>query len=105
MLKLIYFVPDSHLDSTKQAIFTAGAGGIGDYEHCVWQVKGIGQFRPLAGADPHIGTVGQIEQVEEWRVESIVPEHKASAVAKALKASHPYEEPAFEFVQLIEIES
>lgn len=103
MLKLIYFVPDSHLDSTKQAIFSAGAGGIGDYEHCVWQVKGTGQFRPLAGADPHIGTVGQIEQVEEWRVETIVPEDKASAVAKALKASHPYEEPAFEFVQLIEI--
>lgn len=104
MLKLIYFVPDEYLDSTKQAIFAAGAGGIGDYEHCVWQVKGIGQFRPMQGANPHIGQVGKIEQVEEWRVESIVPEEKAAAVARALKNSHPYEESAFEFIQLLNIQ-
>ncbi|MCU4529668.1 NGG1p interacting factor NIF3 [Acinetobacter sp. P1(2023)] len=104
MLKLIYYVPDSHLESTKQAIFSAGAGGIGNYEHCAWQVKGIGQFKPVNGADPYIGEVGELEQVEEWRVESIVIEENAKAVAKALKASHPYEEPAFEFIQIIEID-
>lgn len=58
----------------------------------------------MQGADPHIGQVGQIEQVEEWRVESIVPEEKAAAVARALKNSHPYEEPAFEFIQLLNIQ-
>ncbi|MFV7442991.1 NGG1p interacting factor NIF3 [Acinetobacter pittii] len=104
MLKLIYYVPDSHLESTKQAIFSAGAGGIGNYEHCAWQVKGIGQFKPVKGADPYIGELGELEQVDEWRVETIVIEKNAQAVAKALKASHPYEEPAFEFIQIIEID-
>ncbi|RSO39387.1 NGG1p interacting factor NIF3 [Acinetobacter lactucae] len=104
MLKLIYYVPDSHLELTKQAIFSAGAGGIGNYEHCAWQVKGIGQFKPIKGADPYIGELGELEQVDEWRVETIVIEENAKAVAKALKASHPYEEPAFEFIQIIEID-
>ncbi|MFY7003229.1 NGG1p interacting factor NIF3 [Acinetobacter pittii] len=104
MLKLIYYVPDSHLESTKQAIFSAGAGGIGNYEHCAWQVKGIGQFKPVKGADPYIGELGELEQVDEWRVETIVIEENAKAVAKALKANHPYEEPAFEFIQIIEID-
>lgn len=104
MLKLIYYVPDSYLESTKQAIFSAGAGEIGNYEQCAWQVKGIGQFKPVKGADPYIGEVGELEQVEEWRVETIVIEENAKAVAKALKASHPYEEPAFEFIQIIEID-
>ncbi|WP_335950249.1 NGG1p interacting factor NIF3 [Acinetobacter pittii] len=104
MLKLIYYVPDSHLESTKQAIFSAGAGGIGNYEHCAWQVKGIGQFKPVKGADPYIGELGELEQVDEWRVETIVIEANAKAVAKALKASHSYEEPAFEFIQIIEID-
>lgn len=104
MLKLIYYVPESHLESTKQAIFSAGAGGIGNYEHCAWQVKGIGQFKPVQGADPYIGELGELEQVDEWRVETIVIEENAKAVAKALKASHPYEEPAFEFIQIIEID-
>ncbi|WP_336963206.1 NGG1p interacting factor NIF3 [Acinetobacter pittii] len=104
MLKLIYYVPESHLESTKQAMFSAGAGGIGNYEHCAWQVKGIGQFKPVKGADPYIGELGELEQVEEWRVETIVIEENAKAVVKALKASHPYEEPAFEFIQIIEID-
>lgn len=104
MLKLIYYVPESHLESTKQAIFSAGAGGIGNYEHCAWQVKGIGQFKPVKGADPYIGELGELKQVDEWRVETIVIEENAKAVAKALKASHPYEEPAFEFIQIIEID-
>ncbi|WP_060464854.1 hypothetical protein [Acinetobacter sp. LMB-5] len=104
MLKLIYYVPDSHLESTKQAIFSAGAGGIGNYEHCAWQVKGIGQFKPVKGADPYIGELGELEQVDEWRVETIVIEENAKAIAKALKASHPYEEPAFEFIQIIEVD-
>lgn len=104
MLKLIYYVPDSHLESTKLAIFEAGAGGVGNYEHCAWQVKGIGQFKPVDGAHPFLGEVGRLEQLEEWRVETIVPENKAQAVARALKASHPYEEPAFEFIQILEIE-
>ena len=104
MLKLIYYVPESHLATTKLAIFEAGAGGIGNYEHCAWQVKGIGQFKPIKGANPFLGQLDELEQLEEWRVETIAPEEKASDVAKALKASHPYEEPAFEFIQILDIE-
>lgn len=104
MLKLIYYVPESHLESTKQAIFEAGAGGIGNYEECAWQVKGIGQFKPVKGADPFLGQLDQLEKLEEWRVETIVPEEYARQVAQALKASHPYEEPAFEFLQILYFE-
>lgn len=103
MLKLIYYVPESHLESTKNAVFQAGAGGIGNYEHCAWQVLGTGQFKPVKGANPFIGGLDSLEQVAEWRVETIVHENQASNVAKALKASHPYEEPAFEFVQIVDI--
>ena len=104
MLKLIYYVPESHLKTTKVAIFSAGAGGIGNYEHCAWQVLGTGQFKPVKGANPFIGELNTLEQIPEWRVETIVPEDKVKSVAQALKASHPYEEPAFEFIQMIEIE-
>lgn len=103
MLKLIYYVPESHLESTKQAIFSAGAGGIGNYEHCAWQVLGTGQFKPVQGANPFIGELDSLEQVPEWRVETIVPEAHAKAVAQALKVNHPYEEPAFEFIQMLDI--
>ena len=104
MYKLIYYVPESHLESTKLAIFAAGAGGIGNYEHCAWQVLGTGQFKPVKGAQPFIGELDTLEQLPEWRVETIVPENQAREVAQALKASHPYEEPAFEFIQIIEVE-
>ena len=103
MLKLIYYVPDTHLDLTKTAVFNAGAGTIGNFEHCAWQVLGTGQFKPLKGANPFIGTLNALEQVAEWRVEMMVTPSVASEVLKALKASHPYEEPAFEFIQLVEI--
>lgn len=103
MLKLIYYVPETHLESTKTAIFQAGAGGIGDYQCCAWQVKGIGQFQPMSNAQPFIGQVGQLEQLEEWRVETIVTEQYAQAVKHALIQAHPYEEPAFEFIALVEI--
>ena len=103
MFKLIYYVLDTHLDLTKTAVFNAGAGTIGNYEHCAWQVLGTGQFKPLKGANPFIGTLNALEQVAEWRVEMMVTPSVASEVLKALKASHPYEEPAFEFIQLVEI--
>lgn len=103
MLKLIYYVPESHLEPTKLAIFEAGAGGIGNYEHCAWQVLGTGQFKPIKGANPFIGKLDILEKIPEWRVETIVSEDKAPQVAKALKASHPYEEPAFEFIQIVDI--
>lgn len=103
MLKLVYYVPESHLEATKTAIFNAGAGTIDNYEHCAWQILGTGQFKPMAGAQPFIGTVDTIEKVPEWRVELIVDEACAKQVLAALKASHPYEVPAYAFTQLVEV--
>lgn len=99
--KLIYFVPESHLEKTKLALFAAGAGQLGDYDHCAWQVRGQGQFRPLAGATPHLGHVGALEQVEEYRVEVLVAEPQMAGALNALLHAHPYEEPAYEIVALV----
>ena len=100
MYQLAFYVPDSHLDAVKKAVFDAGAGRIGNYDACAWQVKGVGQFRPLAGANPHLGTVGAVETVEEWRVEMVVRDDLLSVVVAALTSAHPYEEPAFSVIRL-----
>ena len=101
MYKLVFFVPDTHLNQVKAAVFEAGAGKVGDYECCAWQVLGQGQFRPLKGADPHIGQIDQLELVPEWRVEVVLPREKLARVLKEMKETHPYEHPAFDVIQLI----
>ncbi|WP_434561443.1 YqfO family protein [Pseudomonas sp. Z5-35] len=100
MYKLCFFVPASHVDEVKSAVFAAGGGRIGDYDHCAWQVLGLGQFRPLDGSQPFIGEVGQLEQVEEWKVELVVADGLIRTVVEALKHSHPYETPAYEVWRL-----
>ncbi|MGN8275186.1 NGG1p interacting factor NIF3 [Pseudomonas sp. SMV71] len=100
MYKLCFFVPPSHVDVVKSAVFAAGGGRIGDYDRCAWQVLGLGQFRPLDGSQPFIGEVGQVEQVEEWKVELVVADELIEGVVKALKQSHPYETPAYEVWRL-----
>lgn len=100
MYKLTVYVPDSHLESLKQALFAAGAGRLGDYAQCCWQVKGIGQFCALTGADPFIGQINQLEQVEEWRVEMLLQEADRDAVIQALRKSHPYQTPAFDLIRV-----
>ncbi|MDQ3203431.1 MAG: YqfO family protein [Pseudomonadota bacterium] len=102
MYKLSFFVPDSHVDGVKSAVFAAGGGRIGAYDHCAWQVLGQGQFRPLEGSQPFIGEAGQVEQAEEWKVELVVADELIVAVVAALKRSHPYETPAYEVVRLEE---
>ncbi|WP_434673607.1 YqfO family protein [Pseudomonas sp. Z1-14] len=100
MYKLCFFVPASHVDVVKSAVFAAGGGRIGDYDHCAWQVLGLGQFRPLDGSQPFIGEAGQVEQVEEWKVELVVADGLIRPVVEALKQSHPYETPAYEVWRL-----
>lgn len=102
MYKLCFFVPESHLEPVKAAVFAAGGGRIGDYEHCCWQVLGQGQFRPGTGADPFIGEVGRLETVAEYRVELVCEDERIASVVAALKAAHPYEEPAYDVVRLAE---
>ena len=103
MLKLIYYVPESHLEHTKQAVFAAGAGQLGNYEQCAWQVLGTGQFKPRDGAKPFIGQSNRLETLPEWRVETMLEKRHAKAVMHALLQAHPYEVPAFEFIQLLSL--
>ena len=100
MMKLCFYVPVTHLEAVKAAVFAAGAGRIGDYEHCAWQVAGQGQFRPLTGSNPFIGAQDHLETLEEYRVEMVCDDHCVVAVVAALRAAHPYEEPAFDVVRV-----
>lgn len=101
MYKLGFYVPESHLEPVKNAVFAAGAGLIGDYDHCCWQVKGQGQFRPLSGSDPFLGTPGKLAHVEEYRVEVVCADDCVSDVVKAMREAHPYEEPAWDLVEMV----
>ncbi|SDS03698.1 YqfO family protein [Pseudomonas fuscovaginae UPB0736] len=100
MYKLAFFVPPSHVEQVKSAVFAAGGGRIGTYDHCAWQVLGQGQFRPLDGSQPFLGQTGVVEQVEEWKVELVVEDALIASVVGALKHSHPYETPAYEVWRL-----
>ena len=100
MYKLTVYVPESHVEPVKEALFAAGAGRYAAYDRCCWQVLGQGQFRPLSGSDPFIGKLGVEERVQEYRVEMICPDDAVADVTAALRDSHPYEEPAFDFVRI-----
>lgn len=102
MYKLTVFVPDEALEQVKLALFAAGAGTIGNYESCCWQVQGVGQFKPLAGSNPHIGAQDRLEQVDEWRVEMVVATASITQVIKALKQAHPYETPAYDVIEVLD---
>lgn len=103
MLSLVVYIPESHLEPVKKALFAAGAGKMGNYEDCCWQTQGKGQFRPTEGADPHTGEVGKLETVAEWKVEMVCEKKNLSAVIKALKDAHPYETAAFHVTETVEV--
>ena len=100
MYKLTVFIPEPALDVVKSALFAAGAGRIGNYQQCCWQVKGEGQFMPLSGSHPHIGKQDTLETVEEWRVEMVVDKNNILGVIAALKQAHPYETPAYDVIEV-----
>jgi hypothetical protein len=103
MYKLVFFVPESHVDAVKQAVFDTGAGRIGDYEGCSWQVLGGGQFRPLQGSSPYQGQEGKLEKNKEYRVEMVCEDELIEGAVRALLTSHPYEEPAYDVWPLTEV--
>ena len=103
MYKLTVYVPESHVEPVKDALFEAGAGCYAAYDRCCWQVLGQGQFRPLEGSAPFIGQTGVLESLPEWRVEMLCKDAAVAAVTAALRAAHPYEEPAFDWVRLSEV--
>jgi hypothetical protein len=101
MYKLCFFVPESHLEIVKNALFHKGAGRIGEYGHCSWQVLGEGQFMPLKGSNPYIGTQDKTECVAEYKVEMVCEENLIGDVINELIEKHPYEEPAYEIYQIL----
>jgi dinuclear metal center YbgI/SA1388 family protein len=99
-LKLVTFVPEDQADRVATALFDAGAGGIGNYSSCGFRSGGIGTFLGGEKANPKVGQAGRLERVPEIRLETIVPLALVADVIAALRAAHPYEEPAFDLLQL-----
>jgi len=98
--KVAVFVPVSHADEVRKALFDAGAGHIGDYDECSFNTSGTGTFRAGEGTNPHVGAHGEQHREDEVRIETIVPGWKVSRVVSAMKAAHPYEEVAYDIFPL-----
>ena len=93
----VFYVPEEQAEEVKAAVFAAGGGRLGNYDSCCWQASGTGQFRPLAGSNPFLGSRDKIEKVQEGRVEMICAPEVITEVISALKQAHPYETPAFAY--------
>jgi hypothetical protein len=100
MYKLIYFVPIEAKEKTKEALFTMGAGMFDKYECCSFETLGMGQFKPIGDANPHIGSLNKLEVLEEYKVEIICKDELVHKAVEVLKESHPYEEVAYEVYKL-----
>lgn len=103
-VKIVVFVPESCADAVREAMATAGAGRIGNYANCSFSSKGVGRFKPEAGASPAIGEVGKLEEVSEERIEMVCPKDVLTNVISAIKKVHPYEEVAFDIYPLEDTE-
>ena len=100
MHKIVFYVPETHLETVKNAVFATGAGKTGNYDHCCWQCVGQGQFRPLTGSQPFQGRHQQLEIVAEYRVELVCADQLVESAISALRHAHPYEEPAYDVWRL-----
>ena len=100
LCKIVVFVPTAGLEQVQNAMWDAGAGEIGLYDCASFRSRGTGTFRPQDGANPVVGEIGKLESVEEWRLEIIAPEAKKNQIVRAMKTAHPYEEVAFDIIQL-----
>ncbi len=98
--KLVVFVPNEHLEKVRLAMFDAGAGHIGAYDQCSFNLEGKGTFRGSEGSDPFVGEPGLLHQEPETRVETIVPAHVVGTVVRAMERAHPYEEVAYDLYPL-----
>lgn len=99
--KVVTFVPVAAVDAVLDAMSEAGAGVIGDYTRCAFLADGTGTYRPGSGANPTIGEPGKVERTPEVRVEMVTPRARRSAVIRSMLAVHPYEEPAFDVIELV----
>jgi len=102
--KIVTFVPADAADKIRRLLGELGAGHIGNYDMVSFSVRGIGRFRPLAGAKPALGELGKIEEVEEERIETIVDEDALEYVVKSIEDAHSYEEPVIDVYKLEDID-
>ncbi len=100
MYRIGVYLPESHLELVKEAMFSKGGGKYNRYDRCSWQVAGTGQFRPSKEANPHTGTPGKLEKLIEFRVEMVCEDAAVRGVIDAMLAAHPYEEPAYDIVEI-----
>ena len=106
LYSLVTMVPATHAEAVRSAIGVSGAGMLGRYDMCSFTCSGVGRFRPLPGANPHIGSVARgIETVEEVRIETVVQGEYLAAVVRALRAAHPYETPALFVTELVDLDA
>jgi hypothetical protein len=98
--KLVVFVPQTHIEQVRIAASNAGAGRIGKYDSCFFMTSGIGTYKPLKGAKPSKGEIGELERVGKVRLETTVPKNKLKKVMAAIKKVHPYEEVACDIYEL-----
>jgi dinuclear metal center YbgI/SA1388 family protein len=105
MDKIVVYVPVGETQAMIDALAAAGAGQIGEYDRAAWSSTGEGTFRPIGGANPTIGKVGEIERVVEDRLEMVLPRYRRRAVVEALRAAHSYEEPAFDVLEMAALPS
>ena len=104
MYSLVYYIPPQEHDRVKQALFACGAGKIGQYDECCWEVLGHGQFRAKKGSQPTLGVIGQLEKVSEYKVEMVCDERVIRKVVMTLLKEHPYEQPAYFVYQAMTLE-
>ena len=101
LVKIVVTVPEANADELRRAIGDADGGRIGNYTHCSFSVKGVGRFLPGDGAHPAIGKVGAPEEVIEERIEVTCERSKVADVVKAIRSTHPYEEPAIDIYPML----
>ena len=97
LYKIEFYVPESHLEVTKKALFDIGAGRIGNYDSCCWETLGTGQFRPLEDSNPYQGKSDYIEKIKEYKIELVCKEALLKDSINAIKKTHPYETPAYNY--------
>tara|TARA_Y100001936_G_C15997369_1_gene625859 strand:+ start:609 stop:956 length:348 start_codon:yes stop_codon:yes gene_type:complete len=100
MYKFVFYAPKNSCEKIKNSVFETGAGKLGNYEQCAFEISGIGQFKPAPGAEPAIGKVGELEKVEEVRVEILCTEENIRSAVRAMIKAHPYEVPAYEILKV-----
>ncbi len=104
MYQIYFYVPEKDKEKVKQAMFEAGGGEIGTYSHCSFEFKGEGQYLPNQGSNPTYGNVDSLNFIEEYKVEMVCEKDKVREVLKAMKESHPYEEPAYGIFEILKID-